>query len=605
MLKRLLNFDRSSPTGAGPALRQASNGAGAHPRPPRSISDNVDAETVPIALAATPTLANSVSPRVDGQITDIAQVGEWRSLVPDVVRKSDFQSCVVLDMQLRNVLVLATADFYASSSHQALRHRLAAGNWQVLGEKTSAPEVIAAARQQAESRDIQAAGDQHNLQLYKDISAGAFNMTASDIHIRLNLRDAKSDVRIRIDGKLRDWKTFDTQVLEDALAAGYNALTFKGTNSAPAWTTERPISTITRFPHGTALLQGRLSTTPTAAGCKVVIRISDATPKDITAVKLQNLGFTDQQVDEFVMPALAREKGFIMISGSTGDGKTTTLEHMLTVLPDRNEKSLLGVEDPTEMDVPRMDHISLQTSADDSKEQRQLKFDAALLQALRMDPDVIMQGEVRDKISGQFASDIVMTGHLWLGTMHGNSALNSIFRLIGDKIQVDPAIVASMENFVMSMTQKLLPKLCSHCKKPAAEVMPPQELTAFRQKFHLGSSELFCANSEGCPHCKHGSDIESNGEKGRIGAIEIISKPTTEFLNCILARDERGAEVAWRRTRRAPFNHPDMMGKTCYEHGLYWVSQGIVSPLALQRVFSKHFSEISVFELTMSVKEVA
>jgi type II secretory ATPase GspE/PulE/Tfp pilus assembly ATPase PilB-like protein len=604
MLKKLFRFKPSGSAADTALLRQASNGAVAHPKPiPSSPAAAAPDRAVVVAVASKHT--NSGPTGDDGQVTDIAQVGEWRALVPDVVRKSDYQSCVVLDVQMRNALVLATADFYASSTYQALRHQLLAANWQVQVERTCTSEVIAAARQLADSREQLPSGEQHNLQLYKDISSGAFALTASDIHIRLNLHEAKSDVRIRIDGKLRDWKTFDTKVLEHALAAGYNSLTFKGTNSAPAWTTERQIGTITRFTHGSAILQGRLSTTPTAAGCKVVIRISDATPKDQSKVRLQNLGFTDQQIEECVMPALAREKGFIMISGSTGDGKTTTLEHMLTVLPDRNEKSLLGVEDPTEMDVPRMDHISLQTSADDSKEQRQLKFDAALLQSLRMDPDVIMQGEVRDKISGQFASDIVMTGHLWIGTMHGNSALNSIFRLIGDKIQVDPVIVASQENFVMSMTQKLLPKLCEHCKKPAAEVMPAQELSHFRQKFHLGSSELFCANSAGCEHCKHGSGIRSNGEKGRIGAMEIIANPTVEFLNCVLARDERGAEAAWRRTRRAPFNHPDMHGKTCYEHGLYWVSQGIVSPLALQRVFSKHFAEVSVFEVSTTVKEVA
>jgi type II secretory ATPase GspE/PulE/Tfp pilus assembly ATPase PilB-like protein len=585
--------------------------------PPQPVSNLRQASTAPLARTAAVvpskgdnslSVVESVAQEdvLSARVTSASQIEPWRSIVPDLVRKHDYADCIVLDLSMRTVIVLATPAFYSGGKYASVRHGLSVGGWTIKAERTCTQQVIAEIRLRSDNSDRTAItfDDADNIQLYKDINHGALLLGASDIHIRLNLFSSQSLIRLRIDGKMRNWKKFSTEMLRHAIAAGYQGLSVKGTNSSPTWSTERPISTITSFPEGDKIVRGRLSTQPVTAGCKIVIRVTDATPKPLSEMSFQDLGFTDQQVHEELLPGLSRSHGFIMISGSTGDGKTTTLHRMLSLLPDRDEKNLVGVEDPSELDVPGMEQVSIQRNADDTREQVKLKFDAALLQSLRMDPDVLMQGEVRDYVSGEFAADVVMTGHLWLGTLHGNSALNSIFRLIGDKIQMDAQVLASSENFIMSMSQKLLPLLCKECKRPAEEVMQPQELAQFKSKFRLGTAELFCANTTGCDHCKRG-EIKANGEIGRIGAAEIIANPSKEFLKCILNKDEDGAEMIWRKTRRAGFDNPDMRGKTAYEAGVYWVSKGLVSPLALKSVFGKHFTDVTVLELAAPLKEVA
>lgn len=597
MLHRILQTGRQSQTKSASTLRQASS----TPIVRTWESDVSKSEKTVLAAASQGHEAER-----SAKVTSASQIEPWRAIVPDLVRKNDHNDCVVLDLSMRTAIVLATPEFYSGGAYASVRNGLSVGGWTIKDERTCSLQVIAEIRQQSDSSDrvSMTIGDADNIQLYKDINYAALALGASDIHIRLNLFSAQSSIRLRIDGKMRNWKSFNTEMLQHALAAGYHSLSVKGTNSSPTWSTERPINTITSFPEGEKIVRGRLSTQPVTAGCKVVIRVTDATPKSLIEMSFQALGFTDQQVIEDLMPGLSRSHGFVMISGSTGDGKTTTLHRMLSLLPDRDEKNLVGVEDPSELDVPGMEQVSIQRNADDTKEQVKLKFDAALLQSLRMDPDVLMQGEVRDYVSGEFAADVVMTGHLWLGTLHGNSALNSIFRLIGDKIQMDAQVLASSENFILSMSQKLLPLLCEACKRPASQVMAPQELSQFKSKFHLVTSELYCANADGCEECRRG-EIKANGEKGRIAAAEIIASPTKEFLNCILKRDEHGAEMAWRKTRRAGFDHPDMRGKTAYEAGVFWVSQGLVSPLALKTVFGKHFTDVIVLDLAAPLKEVA
>jgi type II secretory ATPase GspE/PulE/Tfp pilus assembly ATPase PilB-like protein len=604
MIRRLLAKIRQSGTPvAAPGLRQATEAPAI-----RNVAATDQPGTgVGKVIAFEPAHHAETDAPKHIHITDIADVPAWRSIVPNVVRKGDIPSCVVLDLQMRSALVLGTPEFFASSAHSALIHELVTGQWKVESERTCSPGVIAAVRSEAHRRGVAGVdvADQNNVGMYKDINSTAYTLRASDIHIRLNLHLEQSQIRLRIDGKLRHWKYFDTKVLLDALSAGYQSLTIKGTNSDPQFTTERPINTITRFEHNGVRLHGRMSTQPTTAGCKVVIRVIDASPDALVHRSLLDLGFTQQQVEEDLYPAMTREKGFILVSGSTGDGKTTSLQHMLANLPDRDSKCLMGVEDPNEMEVPDMDHISIQRSPDDSVAQMRMKYDAALVQMLRMDPDVVMQGEIRDRVSAEFASDIVMTGHLLMLTGHGNSALGTIFRLMGRKIDIAPEVLTDIENFAVSMAQKLLPLLCEECKVPAHQVMAPRELAILRTRYHLDTTAMFCAKTGGCEHCRPGPDMVGDGEKGRVAAAEIIANPTQEFLDLVLAKNKRGAELSWRRTRRAAFNHPDMRGKTSFEAALYWVSQGRVSPLALQRVFGKHFSQVEIIDIPVSVKDVA
>lgn len=528
-------------------------------------------------------------------VTSDKQLPNWRGILTESVR--DPATCVVLDLEYRSVMVLGTSEHFGSGAHNALISTLKAKNFSIEGEKTTTKEVIAAVRAQAQQRAQSARGlpvesTEANVQLYKDLVSGAFRLGGSDLHILLDF-EARSKVKVRIDGKSRRWREFDTAVLNAALAAGYNSLTIRGTNSNPDWTTDREINTITRFYDGATAIHGRLSTQTVTGGCKVVIRVSEGDSDDASYATLEDSGFTDEQIQQQLLPALSREQGFFLIGGSTGSGKTTTLQRAILAMPDRETKEIVAVEDPNEKRVPDVAHHSIQRNTDDPPERVKLQFESAFMTQMRMDPDVIMVGEVRDQTSADMAADAVLTGHLLMMTMHGNSAIGQLLRLV--RKGVDVHILADEENFALSMAQRLVPKLCEHCKVPAQDVMSERDLSLLRTRWSLDTRKMFCASGTGCPHCTR-EGIAGDGEMGRTVAAEIITRPTQDFFDCLRNLDRAGAEHAWRMTRRAGFDSPDMWGKTSFENALYHVSRGIVSPLSLTKVFGKPLADFTVVE---------
>lgn len=529
-------------------------------------------------------------------IVDEKNLPNWRGILDDVVR--DPARCVVLDLEFRSVMVLGTSEHFGSGAHNALISTLKARHFSIESEKTATREVIATVRTQARQRLQFSSGAQiesaeANVQLFKDLISGAFHLGGSDVHILLDT-EARSTVKVRIDGKSRRWREFDSAVLSNALAAGYNALTIRGTNSNPDWTMDRPINTITRFNDGITTIHGRLSTQPITGGCKVVIRVSDGDSSAIASHTLKDSGFTDEQIHDQILPALSREHGFFLIGGSTGSGKTTSLQRMILSIPDRESKEIVAVEDPNEARIPGVAHHSVQRNTDDPPEKVKVQFDSAFMTQMRMDPDVIMVGEIRDKTSADMATDAVLTGHLLTVTMHGNSAVGQLLRLV--RIGVDVDILADEENFALSMAQRLVPLLCERCKVPAHDVMSEKDLALLRSRWNLDTRKMFCANESGCPHCTP-EGMAGDGEKGRTVAAEIITRPSHDFLDRLRKRDRAGAELAWRLTRRAGFDSPDMQGKTSFENALYHVATGRVSPLALPKVFGKALADFDVVDV--------
>jgi len=539
---------------------------------------------------------------IDTEITSETALPAWRGVIGDVV--SDPAHCIVLDLEFLTVMVLGTPEHYGSGAHNSLLSTLTARGLSVEAEKTATRDVIAAVRTSA-ARKLQTPGmrgatDEANVQLFKDLLSGAYNLGGSDLHILLDV-DARSTVKVRIDGRSRHWRVFDTDVLRSALAAGYQALSIRGTNSNSDWTIDRPINTITRFFDGTTMIHGRLTTQPVTGGCKISIRVSDGDSNAIARHTLQDSGFTDDQIRDQILPALEKEKGFVLVGGSTGAGKTTTLQRMIMAIPGRELKEIYTVDDPNEARIPGVAHHSIQRNTDDSPDKVKLQFDSAFMTQMRMDPDIIVVNEIRDRTSASLATDAVMTGHLLAVTMHGNSAIGQLFRLMNERIGIDPDVLADEENFVLSMSQYLVPTLCGHCKVPAHDALADEQLSALRTKWQLNTARMFCASGTGCEHCTP-EGMRGDGETGRIVAAEIITRPSAEFLACLLQRDRVGATRAWRKTRRAAFDCADMQGKTSYENALYHVAMGLVSPLALAEVFGKQFDEVDVIDIANVVR---
>lgn len=191
----------------------------------------------------------------------------------------------------------------------------------------------------------------------------------------------------------------------------------------------------------------RVSTLPTIHGEKCVLRICS----DIAAQALEKLGFTEETLS-ILFSSMERKSGLLLLSGSTGSGKTTTLYGITQELIKMN-LGIATVEDPVEFQIEGISQTSLAP-------EKGLDYPNALRSILRQDPDVILVGEIRDSESAELVVSAALTGHLVLSTVHASSAKESILRLL--QMGIDSATLNQVLSLVIN--QSLVKRLCPKCK---------------------------------------------------------------------------------------------------------------------------------------------
>ncbi|WP_298021404.1 type II secretion system ATPase GspE [uncultured Parasphingopyxis sp.] len=240
-------------------------------------------------------------------------------------------------------------------------------------------------------------------------------------------------------------------------------------------------------------LDVRVSTLPNRAGERVVMRILD---KEKAGIGLEDLGMP-KRVDETFRKALTEPNGIILVTGPTGSGKTTTLYAGLQLLND-GSRNILTVEDPVEYAIEGVGQMQVNTKVG-------LDFATGLRAILRQDPDVWMVGEIRDRETAEIAVQASLTGHLVLSTVHTNDAVGAITRMRDMKIE--PFLLASTLRAVIA--QRLVRKLCPHCKQPTQADATMAALTGVEP----GATVY---EAKGCAECAQ------TGYQGRIGVFEVI-----------------------------------------------------------------------------------
>ena len=245
----------------------------------------------------------------------------------------------------------------------------------------------------------------------------------------------------------------------------------------------------------------RASALPGVHGESIVLRLL---PKERKDLGLERLGMAPDHLG--ILQGWTREAhGIVLVTGPTGSGKSTTLYAALAASND-GMKKIITVEDPVEFQLPGITQI--QTHADIG-----LNFAHVLRSILRQDPDVIMVGEIRDRETAEIAIQAALTGHLVLSTVHTNDALGAFTRLID--MGVEPFLVATPLKGVQA--QRLVRRLCPHCARPAAHVLPAiAEETAGWAARVLGDTPARWMEPVGCAQC------QQTGYRGRIGIYELM-----------------------------------------------------------------------------------
>ena len=236
----------------------------------------------------------------------------------------------------------------------------------------------------------------------------------------------------------------------------------------------------------------RVSTMPASNGERVVLRLLD---KQAGRLKLPNLGMSDTDLSR-IRDVVHRPHGIFLVTGPTGSGKTTTLYASLSELSTRTI-NILTVEDPIEYNLAGIGQTQVNTKAE-------MTFARGLRAILRQDPDVVMVGEIRDLETAEIAVQASLTGHLVMSTLHTNTAVGAVTRLMD--MGVEPFLLSS--SLVGCLAQRLVRVLCPDCRRQRAASQTELEFLS------EGSAIVF--EARGCDLCGQ------SGYRGRTGIYELV-----------------------------------------------------------------------------------
>lgn len=331
-----------------------------------------------------------------------------------------------------------------------------------------------------------------------NILENAVRMEASDIHIE-QFNDYMR-VRFRIDGMLTEYLRGNTNPYKAIVSR------IKLMSNINISETRLPQDGRIYFKVDNRDIDFRVSTMPTNKYEKVVMRVLD---KSTFMAKKENLGI-DEHGSRLYDDLISNPYGLILVVGPTGSGKTTTLYSMLNQL-NTIERNILTIEDPIEYELSGINQSQINFKAG-------LTFASGLRAFMRQDPDIIMVGEIRDTETAEISIRASLTGHLVLSTLHANTAVGSISRLLD--MGVDGFKVAS--SLIGVISQRLARKVCDKCKKAYEADSMEKSILGFDQ-----SEKLELYRGEGCKECNH------TGYKGRVGIYEIlkVSQPIKDMIS--------------------------------------------------------------------------
>lgn len=326
------------------------------------------------------------------------------------------------------------------------------------------------------------------IKLVNVIIMEAVRLGASDIHIHPRTKSVV--VRYRIDGVLVD-KINIPHNLHLSLVSRMKVM-----SELDITERRRPQDGRITVKTPMRIIDLRISTLPTVNGEKIVMRILD---RNASVSEIEDLGMCDEDLAK-IKNAISKPQGMILATGPTGSGKTTTLYSLLqnTATP---EKNYVTIEDPVEYYMDMAGQVMV-------KERIGLDFSVVLRAILRQDPDVILLGEIRDLETAEVAFHASLTGHMVYSTLHTNSAVATIARLLD--VGLKPYVLASALEAVVA--QRLVRKVCNHCSE---DYVPDSELI-----HRLGSSfegdRIHYQKGAGCGKCNQ------TGYRGRVALYEVL-----------------------------------------------------------------------------------
>jgi len=392
-------------------------------------------------------------------------------------------------------------------------------------------------------QSMNAASDEYSqpmVRLIDALLADAVQNGASDIHFEPEHSFLR--IRYRIDGILRQIRSLHKSYWPAM------AVRLKVISNMNIAETRAPQDGRISIKFSGRQIDFRASAQPTTHGENFVLRVLD---RQKGIVPLDGLGLAEHELDVLKL-MIARPDGLILVTGPTGSGKTTTLYSILNHI-NTESVNIMTLEDPVEYPMNMIRQTSVNESA-------KLGFADGIRSMMRQDPDVILVGEIRDKETADMALAAAMTGHQVYSTLHTNSAVGSISRLLDIGVVAD--VMAG--NIIGIIAQRLVRRLCVHCREPFIADALERRLLGLAPE---GESRTIY-RAVGCERCAH------QGYKGRLAIIELLK------MNAEL--DELVARRASQRELRAAARSAGY--RTLVDDGMRRVLEGATTLEEISRV---------------------
>lgn len=408
----------------------------------------------------------------------------------------------------------------------------------------------------------------YNNQMQKDfvdIVAKAAAQKVSDIHIEVA---DQTTIYFRIDGSMQPVLEFNSGWGESFVRAAFASADISNSNYAQNeyQSAQKDGRTPLRGTKDLYLPEGvlsiRMQFNPVAFGSRyVVMRLLYDNPSESIT--------TEQEFGKYEQKLLHRLRSFptglVVVAGPTSSGKSTTLvRNMVLMLKEHHyEINLITVEDPVEQKIFGAHQIPVVNTT--NEEQRENEYTEALAAALRSDPDTLMVGEIRTLAAAQLTVKGALSGHNVWTTLHANSAMAALVRLLDMGVEAFKLKEETMMRGLISM--RLFKRLCPHCRERLMNHSERSEYGRVSDAFgDLGLNQVYIRGS-GCEHCN------GTGTMGRIKAGEIIIT-NSDFLKLALAGDTDAAVKYWLE---------EMDGRTLKEAACSLMLQGIIGVDELER----------------------
>lgn len=461
-------------------------------------------------------------------------------------------------------------------------------------------QVLSKLREQAKdrsgSRTASAQSGTDELTQFKDLVLTAQSLGATDIHFN-PLDGGRGQVLARIDGELealpQSLKGLSNRDVVRMMRAAYESLAERHSNSSGSFSETSALACMIESKLGIPNLRLRFATQKGLYGPKATLRLLP-TEIDTQAMSFEQMGFAPSHI-AMLETAQRRTQGIVLQCGITGSGKTTAAKNFLETHFLNGKGAFYQLADPIEYLLKAVHQIYIQRDLITQYEaDKKSPYAAAIEAILRMDPDLIDMGEIRDTVSARAAITIAKTGHMSMGTLHVDSVEGIANRLCDPALGLSRNEITSSRILALLCYQALLPKLCPVCCLDSQGLV--QQLTEMARSSSASQKELVYVQRllstldkrfgvdlaclrfknhahENCPHC-HG-----RGTKGLTIVAEMLT-PDKDWLDLTAQGKDRAAWYAHRKTYsnftngHHDFANADMSGKTVVEHALYKALMG-------------------------------